>query len=67
MASSQATVVRHLNHLGLQSGSNPVCFQAYVQYKNDESMKKAMEWNNTWYKGSNITVEKLGEFVHPNP
>ena len=32
-----------------------------MQYKNDESMKKAMEWNNTWYKGSNITVEKLGE------
>ena len=35
--------------------------KAYVQYKNDEAMKKALEWNNTWYKGTNITVEKLGE------
>ncbi|CAE7561307.1 pab1, partial [Symbiodinium pilosum] len=34
---------------------------AYVQYKNDESMKKALEWNSTWYKGVTITVEKLGE------
>ncbi|CAJ1328139.1 unnamed protein product [Effrenium voratum] len=34
---------------------------AYVQYKSDEAMKKALEWHQTWYKGVQITVEKLGE------
>ena len=32
-----------------------------MQYKSDEAMKKALEWHQTWYKGVQITVEKLGE------
>ena len=34
--------------------------KAYVQYKSDDAVNRALEWNNTWYKGVQITVEKLG-------
>ncbi|CAK9042992.1 Polyadenylate-binding protein, partial [Durusdinium trenchii] len=32
----------------------------YVQYKSDDAVNRALEWHNTWYKGVQITVEKLG-------
>lgn len=31
-----------------------------MQYKSDDAVNRALEWHNTWYKGVQITVEKLG-------
>merc|ERR1712151_1484812 len=34
---------------------------AFVQYKDEEGHKKALEWHNTWYKGRTLTVKKASE------